>query len=60
MKQTKTTMVYGKYPVTPSKKTPTYKKNNKESSADPRCESSTYSKEDIYRESRESSSKFRR
>jgi hypothetical protein len=34
--------------------------NNKESSADPRCESSIYSKEDIYRESRESSSKFRR
>jgi hypothetical protein len=27
MKQTKTTMVYEKYPATPSKKTPTYKEN---------------------------------
>jgi hypothetical protein len=36
-----------------------YYKINK-SSTNPRCESSTYSKEDIYGESRESSSKFRR
>jgi hypothetical protein len=36
-----------------------YYKINK-SSTNPRCESSTYSKEDIYGESRKYSSKFRR